>query len=108
MKTLKAGQIIYFTPFYFKNGRSAPKPKYFIVLKKANDKSILASLPTRKDSVPNYITSEGITGCFEHKDISFNSFRFDTKTIITKNGKCFDFPTFAYGEIGRASCRERV
>ncbi len=97
MKELRAGQIIYFTPFYFKNGRSAPKPKYFIVLKKANNESILASLPTRKDSIPNFIASEETTGCFERTDIFFNVFRFDKQTIITTNGKQFDFPTFVYG-----------
>jgi hypothetical protein len=29
------GTIIYFDPFYFKNGNAA-KPKYFVVLKKQN------------------------------------------------------------------------
>jgi hypothetical protein len=46
------GNIIYFDPFYFKNGNTA-KPKYFVVLKNFNKNSILASLPTRKDTIPN-------------------------------------------------------
>lgn len=46
------GNIIYFDPFYFKNGNTA-KSKYFIVLKNVKDSNtILASLPTRRDSIP--------------------------------------------------------
>lgn len=45
---LEEGNIIYFTPFYFKNGKSTAKPKYFIVLKaNVDNKGVLASLPTR-------------------------------------------------------------
>jgi hypothetical protein len=43
--------LIYFDPFYFKNGNTA-KPKYFVVLKQLGSKSVLASLPTRKDNIP--------------------------------------------------------
>lgn len=43
--------IIYFNPFYFKNGNTS-KDKYFVVLNNDNDKIILASLPTRKDHIP--------------------------------------------------------
>ena len=47
----ETGTIIYFAPFYFKNGNTA-KPKYFVVLKNIENKSVIASLPTRKDSIP--------------------------------------------------------
>ena len=43
------GNILYFTPFYFKNGKSAPAPKFFIVLKHVDLHSILARLTTKKD-----------------------------------------------------------
>lgn len=37
------GTLIYFNPFYFKNG-AASKSKYFIMLKEIDDQYILASL----------------------------------------------------------------
>ncbi|MGF1565418.1 MAG: hypothetical protein ACFCUH_08625 [Flavobacteriales bacterium] len=49
--------IVYFDPFYFKNGNVA-KPKYFIVLKRFNEQQLLASLPTRKDAIPNAHATE--------------------------------------------------
>ena len=90
----KAGNIFYFTPFYFSNGNTA-KPKYFIVLKEVNDKVILVSLPTRKDSVPSYILTE--SGCIEKPEINFNSFIFDRGQIVTECGKSFPLKTFIYG-----------
>lgn len=38
------GNILYFTPFYFKNGAPS-KNKYFIVLKDVDGQLVLASLP---------------------------------------------------------------
>lgn len=101
MKILKCimmfeeGNIIYFTPFYFPNGKSAPKPKYCIVLKSINGQTIIASLPTRTDSIPNDIPIT--TGCIELPNINLNSFIFDTTTEVTEYGKFFDFETFVYG-----------
>lgn len=89
------GNIVYFTPFYFPNGKSAAKPKYCIVLKSFGDKTIIASLPTRKDSIPEGVNKS--TGCIELPDISLNSFVFDTSTVVTECGKYFDFDTFVYG-----------
>ena len=88
------GNIIYFDPFYFKNGNTA-KAKYFIVLKNKHQSTIIASLPTRKDSVPskNLINY----GCVEQPEINLNCFIIPNNLIITDCGKKFDFTTFIYG-----------
>jgi hypothetical protein len=90
----KEGNILYFTPFYFKNGNTA-KPKYFVVLKIVDGKTILASLPTRKDSVPtkNVIKS----GCIEIPEINLNCFVFAPDEPVTLCNKSFDFTTYIYG-----------
>jgi hypothetical protein len=88
------GNIIYFTPFYFKNGNPS-KHKYFVVLKNQENKSILASLPTRTDSIPEH---EVITnGCIEIPLININCFVFSPNSPITQCGKQFDFKTHIYG-----------
>lgn len=88
------GNIIYFDPFFFKNGNPA-KPKYFVVLKNDGLKNIIASLPTRRDNIPQ---NESINnGCIELSDINLNCFIFSTQQEITECGKHFDFPTFMYG-----------
>ena len=90
----KEGTIIYFTPFYFRNGNAA-KAKYFIVLKKNEENTILASLPTRKDSIPeNNIIDNG---CIELPEINLNCFVFSPNIEVTKCNKCFDFRTHVYG-----------
>ena len=62
--------IIYFTPFFFKNGNPS-KNKYFVVLKNIDDKSIIASLPTSKDYVPEELEIEH--GCIECESKNVNS-----------------------------------
>ncbi|WLD24729.1 hypothetical protein NU10_04910 [Flavobacterium dauae] len=88
------GTIIYFDPFYFKNGNTA-KPKYFIVLKSDAGKQIIASLPTRKDSIPENETIKD--GCIELPDINLNCFVISNSKIVTECGKHFDFTTHLYG-----------
>lgn len=90
----KEGNILYFTPFYFKNGNT-PKPKYFVVLKVVEGKTILASLPTRKDHIP--VKDVVKSGCVELPDINLNCFVFAPNETVTCCGKCFDFPTHIYG-----------
>ena len=88
------GNIIYFDPFYFKNGNTA-KPKYFIVLKLFGQNSVLAALPTRKDSIP---ADQTIThGCIELPDINLNCYLISNEVAITACGKQFDFKTHIYG-----------
>ena len=60
------GHIIYFDPFYFKNGNTA-KSKYFLILKCEENRNIIASLPTRKDSIPENETISD--GCVELPDM---------------------------------------
>ena len=89
------GRVIYFTPFYFQNGQSAPKEKYFVVLKVVNGSTILASLPTRNDYIP--IGSTVTSGCVELPNISLNCFIIQKDTPITDKGLEFEFTTHLYG-----------
>jgi hypothetical protein len=45
------GSILFFDPFYFRNGNTA-KAKFFIVLRVLDDKVVLATLPSSQDYVP--------------------------------------------------------
>jgi len=94
MPNFKVGSILYFDPFYFKNGNIA-KPKYFVVLANTESDNILASLPTRTDSIPTDLMKTD--GCIEDASINFNCFVFSNKTTVTQCSKCFDFPTHVYG-----------
>lgn len=88
------GNIIYFDPFYFKNGNTT-KPKYFVVLKSDGKKNIIASLPTRKDSIP--VNNSIQNGCVELPEINLNCFIISKSQIVTDCGKQFDFNTHLYG-----------
>ena len=88
------GAILYFDPFIFPDGGS-PKSKYFLVLKRMDDALLLASLPTSKDHIPEYI--EKRHGCIERSDISFNCYYFDSSVIICDNGFSFPVETYVYG-----------
>lgn len=88
------GTIVYFDPFYFKNGNTA-KPKYFVVLKNQTKQNILASLPTRKDSIPQ--KEEVDNGCVELPAINLNCFVISNNIEVTECGKFFDFKTHIYG-----------
>jgi len=88
------GQILYFTPFYFKNGNAA-KNKYFVVVKNIDETSLIASLPTRKDSIPESEVVE--SGCVEIPEINFNCFVISAKVPVTECNKHFDFTTHIYG-----------
>lgn len=91
---LEERNIILFDPFYFKNGNT-PKPKYFVVLKKLINVSIIASLPTRKNSIPYKENIEG--GCLELPDINLNCFIIPQNIEVTEGGKYFEFKTYLYG-----------
>jgi hypothetical protein len=91
---LEERNIIRFDPFYFKNGNTA-KPKFFLVLKKSEFKTVIASLPTRKDTIPaSEIVSQG---CIEIPEINLNCFVIPKNVGLTECGKMFDFQTFLYG-----------
>jgi hypothetical protein len=88
------GNILYFTPFYFKNGNAA-KPKYLVVLKNIDGKAVLITLPTRRDNIPEKDTID--SGCVELPNIGLNCFVIPPNQEITENGKMLDFPTHIYG-----------
>ncbi len=88
------GRILYFDPFYFKNGNTS-KPKYFIVLHNDTEATIIASLPTRSDHVPSSIPIKH--GCINADDINFNCYHFEAGKAVTTNNWAFELPTFIYG-----------
>jgi hypothetical protein len=88
------GTIIYFDPFYFKNGSTA-KPKYFLVLKRFGSNAILASLPSSKVHLPYYTHSTH--GCIDNADSCISCYVFQENKPITKCGWAFELNTFVYG-----------
>ena len=92
---LSEGNILYFDPFYFKNGNPA-KPKFFVVLKNDGVNSIIGSLPSSKDFVPLEHTKD--SGCVELPEINLNCFIISPTQIVTTNDKKFAFPTFIYSQ----------
>jgi len=92
---LEARNILYFDPFYFKNGNKA-KAKYFVVLKLIENRAVLASLPTSKDHIPAF--QEIQEGCIEIPESNFNCFAISATTCVTECDKCFERKTFLYGQ----------
>lgn len=91
----KAGKVLYFTPFVFKDKEGGKKPKYFIVLKKLDHEVMLATLPTSKDYIPS--TIEKVHGCIEYPEINFNCYYFAAGQKVCSNGFCFPIETYIYG-----------
>ncbi len=89
------GNIIYFDPFYFKDG-STSKPKYFLVLKIIGDDALLASLPSSISHLPRGIDT--VHGCIEIPEGCINCYVFKANTVITKNNWSFPLDTFLYGQ----------
>lgn len=87
------GKIIYFDPFFFKNGGS--KRKFFLVLKVINENAILASLPSSQPHLPAAQKIEH--GCLELPESCINCYIFEANKVITKNGWSFDKNTFLHG-----------
>lgn len=90
------GFIIYFDPFYFKNG-NPPKAKYGLILKRIEGGNIILSLPTRNDCIPSSFELTKDLECIELPLINQNCFFLSTTKEITECGKKFDFNTFLYG-----------
>lgn len=87
------GRIIYFDPFYFRDGSS--KPKYFLVLQVINGNAILASLPSSKIHLP--AAQPIIHGCLEKPESGINCYIFEANRPITNEGWAFPLHTFLYG-----------
>lgn len=86
--------IIYFTPFYFPNGKSSPKNKYFIPIHDDKNGSVIfAYLPTSKDFVPDKHLKHG---CIEVVKSNISCYLFEKNKIITDNGFSFPLNTFIY------------
>ncbi len=88
------GKIIYFDPFFFKNGGS--KPKYFLVLKIISESVILASLPSSQAHLPTLQIIRH--GCLEMPEACINCYIFEANKPITKNGWSFELDTFLHGQ----------
>lgn len=88
------GNILYFKPFYFKNGNT-PKNKYFVVLKVTEQSLLVASLPSSQDHIPAHIVQK--TGCIEIPDCNINCFIFLPDEPVTTCNKPFPLPTYIYG-----------
>ncbi len=86
--------ILYFNPFFFKNGNRAKK-KYFVVLKRLDDEALLAALPSSKDFVPS--DADDQEGCIDLYASGFNCYLFAATTVITECGKRFPLKTYIYG-----------
>lgn len=89
------GNILYFTPFYFKNG-AAPKNKYFIVLKDIDGQLILASLPSSQIYLPRDISEDH--GCIEVPEGCINCYLFAGDRVIGQKGFSFPLLTAIYGQ----------
>lgn len=92
---LTPGNILYFTPFYFKNG-AASKNKYFIALKDIDGQLILASLPSSRIKLPHRVPEDH--GCIEIPEGCINCYLFVRDRVIGQNGFAFPLLTAIYGE----------
>jgi hypothetical protein len=91
---IEIGNIIYFDPFYFKNGKPA-KPKFFLVLAIVGLESILASLPTSQNFIPqNDITEHS---CIDLPNVNMSAFILSANKVVTECGKHFSISTYLYG-----------
>jgi hypothetical protein len=75
---------------------NTPKTKYFIILANVDNSIIIASLPTRTNSVPAFVTIDH--GCINIDERCYNCYLFEKQKIIGKGGFSFDMPTFIYGD----------
>jgi hypothetical protein len=88
------GSIIYFTPFYFRDGKSPAKNKYFIVLCHENENLLVESLPSSQDYVPAY--AQKVHGCIDIPEGGFNCYHFSSNKPVTTDGWSFPRPTYIY------------
>lgn len=87
------GKLIFFDPFFFKDGGN--KPKYFLVLKVIDGTAVLASLPSSQPHLP---ASQKIEhGCLEIPESCINCYIFQANKVITTNGWSFPLNTFMHG-----------
>ena len=93
----EAGQLLYFTPFYFKDA-SPSKPKYFIVLKVLDDGVVvLVSLPSSQRYLPSFVTATH--GCVEIPDACISCYIFEANRPVTESGWSFQLDTLSLRTI---------
>ena len=89
------GYLLFCKNFEFNNG-DEPKDKYFIVLKRTENKVIVGSLPTRNNKIPAFANVSH--GCVNIEERCYNCYIFEKNRKICENGFCFDLETFIYGD----------
>jgi len=88
------GNLIYFTPFYFK-GDANPKNKYLLILKILNNNNILVSLPSSQVQIPSQYKKQ--FGCIENSEDRINCFKIKANSPVTDDGWSFPKDTYLYG-----------
>ncbi len=87
------GTIIYFDPFFFKDGGS--KKKYFLVLKNIENKVVICTLPSSVPHIPEDM--KGKHGCADHPQSGICCYILLAGKVITKNNFYFDVETYLHG-----------
>lgn len=87
--------MLYFTPFYFKNGNQ-PKNKFFLILRAVDQITVVASLPTKVNNTPSLMGASH--GCVNLDERKFNCYVFAKNRKVCDNGFSFDLPTHIYGD----------
>lgn len=88
------GQIIFFQLFPFKNGAN-PAPKFFLVLRNIHGKTVIASLPTSQNYIPNFLVAAH--GCINDDDSRVNCYLFERQRVVCDNGFSFNLHTYIHG-----------
>ncbi len=88
-------QVLYFRPFYFKNG-DAPKNKFLVILKNIDGISIVASLPTKVNNAQTLINIPH--GCVNIEERQLSCYIFEAGRPVCENGYAFKLPTHMYGD----------
>ncbi len=85
--------LLYITPFYFPNGKSSPKNKYYIPIYIEDDEIVFAFLPTRNIRIEESSINHG---CTNVSDKQYSCYIFKENTPITNCGFSFEFNTCVY------------
>lgn len=92
---LQEGSLLYITPFYYLNG-CAPQNKFFLCIKNVGADSILISLPTSQDYVPEY--HQLLDGCNDIQRAQQCFYCFLANNIVCSDTKfSFNLNTYLFG-----------
>ena len=87
--------LLYFTPFFFKNGTQA-KPKYFIIVKTWGNNMLLAGFPSSQKHLPPDLLN--VYGCLESPERCINCYAFEANKPVTDMGFAFPLDMYIYGQ----------